>query len=189
MSIGLPLLALVMIDIKKGEKARKIFKKIIIYTILWTVSYAATFVSKWLIASVVLQRDAVTSAINQLFFRFNGYEDHPTNRFRAVIHNIKFIAFNKAFLTVYASSCIVWLIAFIKKGKKIKDVIKYVLLYLFIAFYPYVWYFVIAGHSMTHGWFTNRAQVVSILASFVALIECINIPKVKEISEGNIWKK
>lgn len=185
-SIGLPLLSMVMIEMKKGEKTSKIFKKILIYTILWAISYGATFVTKWLLASIVLQRDAVTSAINQLFFRFNGYEDHKTNRIRAIIHNIKFIAYNKAFLTIYTFVFIVWFIAFIKKGKKTKDSIKYILLYLFIASYPYVWYFVIAGHSMTHGWFTNRAQVVSILASFSVFIESINITKIKEISAGRI---
>ena len=183
-SIGLPLLNIVMIDAKRGEKVGKIFKKILKYSIIWAVSYGATFVSKWLIASVVLKRDAVTSAINQLFFRFNGYEEHPTSRIRANIHNIKYLACNKVFVLFYVTIFLVWIVEFIKRGKKIKDIIKYVLLYLFIALYPYIWYFAIAGHSMTHGWFTHRAQVVSILSVLAALIECINIPKYKEISDG-----
>lgn len=188
-SIGLPLLNIVMIDTKRGEKAGKIFKKIIQYSTIWAVSYGATFVSKWLIASLMLKRDAVTSAINQLFFRFNGYEDHPTSRIRANIHNIKYLAYNKVFVIFYVTIFLVWIVEFIKRGKKIKDIVRYLLLYFFIALYPYIWYFVLAGHSMTHGWFTHRAQVVSILAALAALIECIDIPKYKEISEGEIWKK
>lgn len=182
-SIGLPLLNIVMIDAKRGEKVGKIFKKILKYSIIWAASYGATFVSKWLIASLVLKRDAVMPAINQLFFRFNGYEAYPTSRIRANIHNIKYLAYNKVFVLFYVTIFLVWIVEFIKRGKKVKDITKYVLMYLFIALYPYIWYFVVAGHSMTHGWFTHRAQVVSIYAILVALLECINIPKYKEISD------
>ena len=188
-SIGLPLLTMVMIETKKGEKAGKIFNNVILYSIIWAVSYGGVFVSKWLIASIVLHKDAITPAIEQLFFRFNGSAEHPTNRKLAVINNYNYLANNKVFASLYVAAIIAWIIAFIKKGKKIKDIFKYVLVYLFIALYPYVWYFILAGHSIIHGWFTHRAQVVTILAIFTALIYCIDIPKVKEISEGEIWKK
>lgn len=187
-TIGIPIIMVTMLKVKKKEKLKDIFICIIWYSALWAVSYALIFVSKWFIASLVLHRDAVTIAVNQLVFRTNGSEDFPATRSGAIRTNLKYLLDNNAFKTLCFAILVIWVIALIKRRKKIKDM-KYVLLYAFITLYPYVWYFVIAGHSTIHAWFTHRSQVVTIFATFVALIECLDIPKIKEISGGEKWKK
>ena len=67
-----------------------------------------------------------------------------------------------------------------KKPKKIKVVIPLI----FITLYPYIWYFIFAGHSTIHSYFTYRIQSIAILGILCAMIESIDYNKMK-----NIWKE
>ena len=65
-------------------------------------------------------------------------------------------------IVVFVAALIWWLL--VKASKTETAQIKRALPLLLVAAGPYVWYFVVAGHSTFHSWFTYRLQMATVLA-------------------------
>ena len=174
-TLGIPLIVMLLLKTKKQYNLNtlKTILEVIEYSVLWCITYVGIFISKWVIASIVLKKDAITVAINSILYRVNGSEEYPITRFGAICENFKFLQ-NKVLLFLIIIGIIVWIIALIKNRKKLKDM-KNSIIYIIIALYPYVWYFVFAGHSTIHAWFTFRLQLITIFALLCAMGECVNM--------------
>ena len=99
-TLGIPLTLLILLQNKQDFNIKKSIIEIIKLSILWVIGYVMIFVSKWVIASIILQKDAITVAINQIFFRVNGSEDYPATRLGAIKENLKMI-FNDIKMSLY----------------------------------------------------------------------------------------
>ncbi len=175
LTLGISLIIMILLKNKKENNLNiiKTIFEVIKLSIIWCISYIGVFVSKWVIASIVLKRDAITVAINNILFRVNGSEEYPITRFGAISENFSFLI-NNVLIALIFISIIACLICMIKYKKNIKDM-KIIIVYIMISLYPYVWYFVFAGHSTIHAWFTFRLQAITIFAILCILIECIGI--------------
>lgn len=183
LTLGISLIIMILLKNKKENNLNiiKTIFEVIKLSILWCISYIGIFVSKWVIASIVLKRDAITVAINNILFRVNGSEEYPITRFGAISENFDFLI-NNVLIALTIISVLVCLICMIRYKKKIKDM-KIIIVYTMISLYPYVWYFVFAGHSTIHAWFTFRLQAITIFAILCALIECIGIKNKSRLLE------
>ncbi len=184
-TLGMPLLVVILLRIKEKCTIKKIVIELIKLSILWAISYAAIFASKWIIASIVLNQDIVTEAIMQIFFRTGGSEEYPATKLGAMWENIKYL-YNTVLLLIGIIIAVVWVIIFVKKlkNKEIKNIksLKMIIPLIIIAIYPYLWYAVVAGHSTIHAFFTYRIQAITIFAGLCAMIECVNIKEVKKLN-------
>lgn len=176
-TLGIPLLMVLLLKNKENYTIKQSIIEIIKLSILWAISYGLTFLTKWIIASVVLQQDLITEAINQILFRTNGSEEYPATKIGAIIENIKYL-YNTVLLLSGAIIGIIWIIALIKKRKSLKD-IKFVIPLIIVALFPYIWYAAIAGHSTIHAFFTYRIQAIAIFGILCAMIECIQLEKLQ----------
>lgn len=172
LTLGMPLIYVVLLKYNKECDIKKSVLEVIKLSILWCIAYVGTFFAKWVIASIILQTDVIKTAINQILFRTNGSEEYPATRLGAIKENIKFL-YNTVLLALFMVSTFVWLILVIKNRKKVRN-IKLVIPLLLLAVYPYIWYFVFAGHSTNHAWFTYRIQAISILGILSTMIETVD---------------
>lgn len=168
-TLGIPLIILILLENKKGNSIKRIFIDIIKLSLLWCLSYTLIFFSKWVIASIVLQKDVITDAINNILFRVNGNEQYSATRLGAIEKNIQYL-YNKVLAVIGIVLLIIWFVGMIKNRKNLKKC-KIVVLLCILAIYPYAWYFMFAGHSTIHTFFTYRLQVITIFAILCIMIE------------------
>lgn len=161
-AFGIPVILVVLLENRKKTGFIKQILQVVELGLLWTAGYTLLFVTKWVLASIVLNKDAVTLALDQILFRVNGNEQYPVSRIDTIKMNFDyfFIPIAKKIMIVITA---VWLVAFALYKKKIKDC-KVVIILFMIAVIPYVWYFIFAGHSGIHAWFTYRIQAITMFA-------------------------
>lgn len=165
--------------IKDFKNSLKYFIKL---CTLWLGGYLFTWMSKWLIASIVLKRNVMTNVMESVSQRTVGkVQETPLLKqlINALIYNIRgLFPFHLTknttgtvilFLAVLFVLFAVW---FLYRKKKLEEVSK---IFLIIACIPYLRYLVMSNHSYAHYWFTYRAQISSIMAVLLAVT--VNIDK------------
>ena len=170
-TLGLPLVLTLLLENKKDTKLSSIIIKTIEYGVLWGVGYGTLFVTKWIVASIVLHKNAIEIALDAFVFRVNGNEQYPVTRLGMLKRNFDcfFVPIAKYIMGV---AFVIWIGLFAFFRKNISE-IKGVLPLLLIAIVPYLWYILFAGHSSIHFWFTYRIQAVSVFAVLSAM--CLTI--------------
>ena len=187
-ALGLPLILAVLLEDKLYKEKNKIvylITYIIKLGILWTIGYGLIFFTKWVIASIILKKDAITLAIEQLLFRVNGNEQYPVKRLEVIKKNFE-IFYNPIAKYIVIGITIIWGIMFVLYRKPIKN-FNILIPLLCISIVPYIWYIAFAGHSSIHCWFTYKIQAMSIFAILSAMFYTIDenqigkfIKKIKE---------
>lgn len=165
-------------DKKPGE----VFSEVIRAIFSWFLGYGLTWLSKWIIASLILQTDVIGSSINQMFFRISGQlEYEKINRITMCDLNFKSY-FSPMGLSVFAIllCCVVVLILLFIKFKKNNKILKYNLNYLIISAIPLIWINVLMNHSQIHYWFTYRVLSVFLLGILMFVVNSTNFYLLKE---------
>ena len=173
LTLGLPLALLVVISLKEDKKVDvvKYLKLIVGFTLLWGLCYGATYFSKWIISSIILQENSIMIALEQLVFRSSASslqvstEDMFTSNF-----NTYFTGFSLIGLLVYF---VIWIVLVIKLKKPLKGFLPFVIM-IAIALIPYAWYLAFTNHSYIHYWMTYRIQAIalfSILSGSLLVLE------------------
>ena len=177
-TLGLPLVLAVLFENKKEKKLLEQVLNVIKLCVLWAIGYALIFVSKWVIASIILNKDAVSLALEQILFRVNGSETYPTTRLGALETNIVYF-YTPIITKILITISIIWAILFIIFRKKEIKNYKVIIPLICTAIIPYLWYIVFSGHSQIHSWFTNRIQAITVFAILCAMIETVDIKRIK----------
>lgn len=187
-TLGIPLLVVVLLRNQEKNNVREVIIELIKLSILWGISYVVVFATKWVIASIVLQQDMITLAINQVIYRTNGASNAPASKLGAIWENIKYL-YNMVLLLIEVLIGIIWIVTLVKRKKKKIKGLKKVIPLLFIALYPYIWYVIVAGHSTIHAFYTYRIQAITIFAVLCAMIECVDSQKVKKLNSAKRMKE
>lgn len=144
---------------KTVGRVKEFLKTSLTAGVAWLVGYAGTWVSKWLISSLVLHKNVISDAIVQILFRTEGDKEYPVNHWLTIVANLKLM-----FTPNYIALLIILVSVFVVSQMLLKKwsclQIKWEL--LIVSILPFVWYLVLANHSQIHAWFTYR-----LLAGFV----------------------
>jgi len=132
-------------------------------SVLWALGYGLTWASKWVIGDLIMHRNIIANALNQITYR----TVRTNNDFEAIFYCIK------DFVSIPVIIANVW-IAIINlyswgEIKSIKD-FKYAIPYLIAILIPFVWYRVLLSHSMVHRFFTYRNVAISLWAIQLAIL-------------------
>ncbi|HKM02187.1 MAG TPA: hypothetical protein VJ083_09070 [Sedimentibacter sp.] len=169
-TLGIPLALIILINIVEAKEAQAItnYKILVKTSFAWGMGYGICWISKWIIASIVLKRNIMEDALAQAFFRINGDNEIPLDRLQMYRDN-----FNAIFPTWFWSSnrrillVIIALIAmtvmYLIKKKPLSE-IKRLSPLIILSIYPYIWYFVMANHSQIHFFFTYRIQMITVFS-------------------------
>ncbi|GAA2925296.1 hypothetical protein [Enterococcus raffinosus] len=187
-TLGIPLITVFYLNLKKISLSSEIsfnyLKSILLNSFSWGIGYGITWLSKWLLASLVLRKNILADAFRTIIFRTEGDKNVPLNRIYMYENNINTM-FNKFYVVLIACTIILTIIILIKEREHIISRISLNSLYiLLMVVYPYIWYTVLAGHSQVHYWFTYRLQIIAVfsLLSFLSyIISSLFNSKKKEI--------
>lgn len=146
---------------KEDKKSIEHLKNIVFSGFAWIFGYAGMWISKCLIGSLVLKRNVLQTAIDEVFIRV-GAEEQVTwsSRFDAIKLNWEHYT-DKLYILVI----VLWLGWFIYKVliTKMVQASKFAGLML-VGVSPIVWYFVLTNHTTVHHFFTYRIFNITILA-------------------------
>lgn len=182
-TLGMPIVLVALLESRRKTKLLDQILLSIKLGVMWAIGYGLLFFTKWVIASIILQKDAISLALNQILFRVNGNETYPVNRIDVLKENFDFffVATAKELLMIIF---VIWVMLFLLTKKKIKDC-SVIITLICIAIVPYVWYITFAGHSSIHSWFTNKIQAMTIFAILSAMGECVQISNLKQYIKGD----
>ncbi|MEC6747666.1 hypothetical protein VXN63_03870 [Marinilactibacillus sp. XAAS-LB27] len=179
-TLGAPMIIIYYLKAKDEKLSLiELLKQLVGNSFFWGLGYGITWLLKWTIASVVLQKNIISDAITQILFRTEGDESWPISRPYMLRINFE-LMFNKLNLLVIGLIVVALVCFLFMKRKTIKRGINlYLLGILSIGMMPYVWYLTLANHSQIHFWFTYRLQFVTVFAllsvfSFIVSNRCKN---------------
>lgn len=194
---------LIILTIRKNEKRIDGFRKTLLFVfislLLFTFGYAATFVAKWLLASVVLHINAFALSIKNMLFRINGASGInewciqtcnalTLNSYMLLpLYLLRKYIFVKNMDIVFGITVLLFIL-FVCIFFRKKDNSKYIYIILLLALLPYARYILLSGHSEYHFFFTHRAQFVTVMVVILIITEVIKEIKNK-IYDKRIVKK
>lgn len=168
---------LILIWLKSNQANKPTLKEMFVFSgeniLLWGVGYAGMWISKWVIASIVLGENVMPYITGHIGERIGG--DLGLNPVQyilgAVTRNLSclfpfeyggFGAMLGIMLIVFA-----FYIGYVHYGKKEDKC--YIWIYFAIAMIPYIRYMVLHNHAYLHYFFTYRAQFSTVLAVVLIL--------------------
>lgn len=199
-TIGLPVLSVIIMDVKENKKYKESILKYIKYVCLWIIAYFTTWGIKWVLVDVLYNTGIIKVAINQVLFRFGIIKNINSNSIEIELSYIdtlkkiykefmvKKLVFNIVFiLFIVLVYCINMFIKISKNSKNIKDLIKknekkqniilkFVTencLFFITALMPIVWYKVLKEHSSMHFFLVNRMLVITQISIMLIIINIL----------------
>ena len=177
---------LIILVIRYNENRMIEFKQGLIFILtsllFWGIGYIGMWISKWVLAAIILNVNIIDYVKEPLLNRVTTSEYHYPS-LKAIEKNLFTlypfnIIENKKILWLLPVSIIIIEIPLINK-KNIKK-IWFSALLLLVALIPYIRYAIIASHSFTHYFFTFRTQIVTIIAVILAVIYSIDTDIAKQ---------
>lgn len=163
-TLGYPLIVLLLIrtENRKRYATKKELLYVIRMSIAWGMGYGLTWITKWILGSVLLQENAVAGALDTAKFRVSGSAEYALNRVEMLRNNWE------TFLTegnvVIAIGVVIVAIVFMcLRRRKGISLLKAIPVFC-IGFYPFIWNMFMANHSQVHFWFTYRSQSIFLFA-------------------------
>ena len=151
------------------------WRRSIISAMLWAAGYVGTWVSKWIIATLLTSENVIADGIKNIGTR-SGIDDF--SRWDAVTANIGLLPWQFPWEFIAVAMLLTMVLAAFRFNA---GGWRRAMQLLPIALLPWMWYFLAANHSFWHNWFTFRAQAVSIAAILLALMQFVDWKKTKKL--------
>lgn len=176
LTLGIPLILIICYKLRDEEKLslKDLFLSAVLLSVSWGAGYALCWAAKWTIGSIVLHKNIFTDAVQTARFRVEGSESYPLDRALMFKLNIEtyFFAKGRKPLIFLALIFLVLTGLWIRSHKK--NCLRSICILVFIALFPYVWYFVLANHSQLHYFYTYRIQAITLFSVFAAFDRSID---------------
>ena len=167
-ALGIPLIVYLML---KNDGTGKNLWNTIRLSADWVIAYAGMWVAKWLIGSAFTGYDLVSDGLGAVGLRSSGEVSNIDMSYANVLRENFRTLFTKPVPFFLAVFVLVIAAGLISRKLKMSYSSGKVLPILFVAAYPFVWYFVIRNHSIVHVWFTHRVLAIT-AAALCALPFC-----------------
>ncbi len=168
-TLFVPVIVLIGIRYYQKKWTKNSWKQLLQWIIFWGIGYVAMWLTKWVLASLILQVNAWDYVKEKMFFRMN-----PMSKKRFDIS--MFLGVWERNFNVLIPFC--WIQDSYIKGaivvamlataiilcKKDRKHIGILCLFFGIALIPYIRYAVLPQHSFSHFIFTYRSQIITIMA-------------------------
>lgn len=184
-TLAIPLIAYLGLDCARlAETKDRGLKNTFFYTASWCIGYVGMWASKWIIASVLTDENAIEDAIERIIYR-SGYSQRykylDTLKLNLSMYNAKV---QTKVLLITAICLAVYIISRIIKNytnnKRITFDIKLLPcmgVILLVTAYPFIWYFFTTNHSSNHNYFTYKELAISVFG--ILMIGLIGIKGIK----------
>lgn len=139
-------------------------------TLLWLIGYGTTWVSKWVISTMITRRNVFHEALSQANHRITGNLDNThikpsiSNMLDLILQSFA----HKADLIFIIALMIIFLVFAMKYRSNILNNYRNKLysstLLLLTACTPFIWTFSMLQHTQQHSWFTYRILTISAIS-------------------------
>lgn len=174
MTLGIPLIIVLVLSVREELGRQKGWSTMLKLSLLWGTGYGLTWIAKWVLAALVLKADIVGEVSGKIAERTLGTGETQIQRLEMYKLNIKSLFLLEGsreigmFLLVLAAAGVILFFLFRKKNpRKLSD---YGPVFA-VCLFPYIWYGILAEHSLMHYWFTYRAQAVTIFGVLLVYSE------------------
>lgn len=168
---GIPLLWWIITQ-RQERGASEWIKTVVQSGCVWIAGYAGMWAAKWAAATIILRRNVIGTAIEEVFLRSGAAKtgtDNLTARWNAVYVNWRHYTY-KVYFVVLAGWLLWWIFRSLQK-KWNKSSKRYA--FFLIGISSLVWYAVLSNHTVIHHLFTYRIFGVSILAFMALALESV----------------
>lgn len=179
LTLGIPLLIFLFLELENGGDLFELFKKVISTSALWILGYGLCWTAKWLLASIILKTNVFQIALSQMVFRISGNESYPLNRIAMLKDNFKYMFFSQGTGICYSILVVLAILLLICFRRRMRYALQKCSLFVMIGLYPYIWYMILANHSEIHSYFTYRIQAITLFAIFLGIIYFIDWERIK----------
>lgn len=137
----------------------------------WGFGYVAFWAMKWLIGSLVLGRNVLQEAADQIAYRVSDKIVWLQIDYKTVLQtNLGCFNFRTWQLLLLVLVAVCLLLAFFRRTVMRVRLLN-TLPYMLVAATPFVWYKLTENHSCIHGFFTHRDLAVTIFATACILVD------------------
>ncbi|MDR1473092.1 MAG: hypothetical protein LBI41_00805 [Lactobacillales bacterium] len=188
-TLGFPLLLfLIVINFEKICTLKKNFLIMFYSSVNWCCGYLLFLILKWMLSTIVLRKNMFSFSIKRLIYRLSNTMPGVDNQnfFYFRLNTIKFnfaTMFPTLSIKIMISTLILIVFFILIFGRK--KILIPILPILIIAMYPFIWYIVLANHSIIHfSIFSHKILSLFIFAllSFVG-VYCKTFKSVKNNKE------
>lgn len=164
-TVAIPLIIYFLIKQNSNEeKGIKQIIEVIRLSIIWGLGYGFTWITKWVLVDVILNRNVILEAINQVLFRSVSRNEILLTDTKLQLAYIKMYLGDYLLIAMTILIIIYMVIKIVKdKNKNIKINVANILPYLIIMLYPIIWFFVVKQHTLKHMFFTNRIIIITVI--------------------------
>lgn len=182
-TLGLPMIIYFLLKQEKEKVTLKeSIKIIVINSILWGIGYILTYITKWVLVDAIYNRDLVTKAITQFFYRSQEDIISTMTWSRALQKNFDNLGIKN--LIYFIPLIIYTIIELIRNYKTIRFDIKAALPYLIITIMPIAWIILMKNHSIYHDYFTYRGLIIFYIGIGIFCIKLLNIKQKDEVTNN-----
>ena len=153
-----------------GRSFRNRVKALIGYSVSWAAGYVLCWSTKWILGSLILGRNILTDALNQVLFRSVGSAEEMTTPGEALSRNVGMLNYMNWPAVCLVIPGILLAVLGWRQWKADRDTALRYLLILGVCLYPYLWYIAFSNHSQIHYFFTYRAQAVTVFGVLAVLL-------------------
>ncbi len=157
-TLGIPLI--IYLSLYEPGDVKENIKLTLRISVYWAMGYFGMWVSKWIMATLLTDKNIINSTLQQIQMRSSSVVDAQKISFFAVLakNMLTFLKNPAPWIgTAY------FMYPFFGKGLHTKKKGIHFSM-LLIAVYPFFWYLITMNHSYIHAWFTYRELSVSLMA-------------------------
>ena len=163
-TVGTPLIFYLLLENNKHTLKENV-TKILLFASIWAFGYVGMWVSKWIIASFVLNHDVISNGLSVIAVRSSV---EGVSRFDALFKNI--LIYDGYYNVVFGLISIYYIVRLLKmKEEKTVSKLKEIIPFLLIGITPFLWYIFASNHSYIHFWMTYRILFIFFFAVMCSL--------------------
>ena len=163
LALGYPLLVTLLLQIKAGESSSRLWSQTIGLSAIWMVSYAATWLCKAPVGTLLTGQNVLADILKQVAFRTTGnWEYVVVTPADSILINLKtfFIGSNVlCFVLLLGAAAL----RALRRPQPLAHWVR-ILPVAVVALWPFVWYCVLQNHVRLHFWMTNKQLAVTVFA-------------------------
>lgn len=171
------LLYIILLYDKKNDNNIK-FKEYMKLVISWGIGYSITWLSKWIIYSLLYDNNLIFTVSKQVIHR-TGIGKR-TNYYKLLELLFHFLTGNILYILLFCGIVLCINVFIIDKVKlQIKNNFKNNILIFITSFMPIIWYIVLINHSIQHHVFVYRHMLIFVIGILLVLKNSIYVIKIK----------
>ena len=172
LTLLVPLLLVLWIDLHvRRQTMRSVAANAGKATWTWLLGYGGMWVTKWILASLVLGKNVLPYVTGHIQQRVGGEQ----SGFAAIVRNVRYLfplEYGAVGMVVAIGLVLILIyVGYVYHKKQINK--PWILLLFMIGTVPYIRYMVLSNHAYLHCFFTYRAQMATIVALVMIIGELI----------------